>query len=328
MKQQTSPRGAVATGAGALALVLTLTACGGGRADDAAQDAAQAGETVSVETDYGTVDIPADPQRVVALEFGTEVVLEAGIEPVGVIEPVATLYTAEEFEKLSQYPVVQSASLELNLEAIAEARPDLIIGGVRVESHDEYAATREDLEQIAPTVFYDFDGAGAGLRDMTLELSRAVGDGERATEEQERFDSRVEEIRTTYADQLADTTFAVVFGSDGEFAVDNTNAWGGEILDTLGARQTEAQRAAGENFAAFYSYEEIDQLSDADVIFYETDAAGQPDPFTEALLDQELWQDLPAVEAGQSHPLRYSAARTYAQANTVLDQVEEVLADL
>ncbi|HLU99200.1 MAG TPA: ABC transporter substrate-binding protein [Thermobifida alba] len=326
MQQQTSPRSGLAPVAGALALLLVLTACGGGPAEEA--DGASGGETVTVETDYGPVDIPADPQRIVALEFGTEAVLEAGIEPVGVIEPVSTLYTAEELDRLADYPVVQSASLEINLEAIAEARPDLIIGGVRVESHDEYAATREDLEQIAPTVFYDFDGAGAGLRDMTLELSRAIGDGERAEAEQERFEARVEEIRDSYADQLADTTFAVVFGLDGEFAVVNTNAWGGEILDTLGARQSGAREAAGENFAAFYSYEELDQLFDADVVFYETDAQGQPDPFTEALLDQDLWQDLPAVEAGQAHPLRYSAARTYGQANTVLDQIEEVLAGL
>ncbi|KUP96819.1 ABC transporter substrate-binding protein [Thermobifida cellulosilytica] len=326
MEQQTSPRNGLALGAGVLALALTLTACGGGQTEEA--DSAPAGKTVTVETDYGPVEVPADPQRIVALEFGTEAVLEAGVEPVGVIEPAATLYTAEELEKLSDYPVVQSAGLEINLEAVAEAEPDLIIGGVRVESHDEYAATHEDLQQIAPTVFYDFDGAGAGLRDMTLKLSQAIGDGERAEAEQERFTTRIEEIRTTYADQLADTTFAVVFGVDGEFAVVNTNAWGGEILDTLGAEQTSAQEAAGENFAAFYSYEEIDKLNDADVVFYETDAQGNPDPFTEELLKQELWQRLPAVEADRAHPLRYSAARTYAQANTVLDQIEEVLKTL
>src|SRR5690606_41668983 len=115
-----------------------------------AQEAADTpahGDTVTVEADYGTVEIPADPQRIVVLEFGTEVVLEAGIEPVGVIEPVATLYTAEEFELLSTYPVVQSASLEINMEAIAEAQPDLIIGGVRVASHDEYVGIREDFEK-------------------------------------------------------------------------------------------------------------------------------------------------------------------------------------
>ncbi|WP_041428105.1 ABC transporter substrate-binding protein [Thermobifida fusca] len=323
--QQKALRSGLVLGAGALALSLTLTACGD--AQEAADTPAQ-GDTVTVETDYGTVEIPADPQRIVALEFGTEVVLEAGIEPVGVIEPVATLYTAEEFEQLSTYPVVQSASLEINMEAIAEAQPDLIIGGVRVESHDEYVGIREDLEKIAPTVFFDFDGAGSGLRNMTLELSRVVGDGERAEAEQQRFEERVEEISTAYADQLADTTFALVFGVDGEFAVVNTNAWGGEILHTLGAKQSKAQQPAGENFAAFYSYEEIDELSDADVIFYETDAQENPDPFTEALLEQKLWQSLPAVEAGQVHPLRYSAARTYAQANIVLDQIEEVLKGL
>src|SRR5690606_40727544 len=149
------------------------------------------------------------------------------------------------FEQLSTYPVVQSASLEINMEAIAEAQPDLIIGGVRVESHDEYVGIREDLEKIAPTVFFDFDGAGSGLRNMTLELSRVVGDGERAEAEQQRFEERVEEISTAYADQLADTTFALVFGVDGEFAVVNTNAWGGEKIGRASWRGRGSRGAGG-----------------------------------------------------------------------------------
>lgn len=324
--QTTRRRGGALTAAG-LSLALALTACGTGDTE-ADADAGAAEETVTVETDYGTVEVPAAPESVVALEFGNEVLLEAGIAPAGVIEPNSSLYTEDEMGVLESAPVVQAMSLELNLEAIAAADPDLIIGGVREVSHGDYEQHAEELSQIAPTVLYDFDGAGAELRDMSLELAGVVGDGQRADSERETFEARMAEISETYADQLADHTFAVVFGVDNEFAVVNTNAWGALILDELGARPTAAGEPAGDDFAAWYSYENIDELRDADVILYETDVTREPDSFTSDLLAQDLWSTLPAVENEQVHPLRYSFSRTYAQANDVLDQVEEVLRGL
>ncbi|HJE59117.1 MAG TPA: ABC transporter substrate-binding protein [Nocardiopsis listeri] len=312
--------------AGGLALALVLTACGG---DDSA-DAGSADDatTVSVETDYGTVEIPENPERVVSLEFGNEILVEAGIDPVGVIDPNPSLYTPEQMEVLGEADVVQEMSLELNIEAIAAAEPDLIIGGVREVSHEDYEQHFEDLSQIAPTVLFDFDGAGPELRDMSLELAEVIGDAERAEAERDRYQERLDEIGQTYADQLQDNTFAVVFGVEDEFAAVNTNAWGAYILDELGAEATSLVEEAGDDFATFQSYENIDKLDDADVVFYETDVSMEPDAFTADLLDQRLWQSLPAAENDQVHPMRYSFSRTWGQANDVLDQLEEVLADL
>lgn len=326
MTQQTTRlRNGFLTATG-LALALALSACGSTDTGTGADGAAE--ETVTVETDYGAVKIPATPQSIVALEFGNEVLLEAGIEPAGVIEPNTSLYTEDQMDILKAAPVVQSMSLEFNLEAVAAAEPDLIIGGVREVSHTDYEGFLEDLSQIAPTVLFDFDGAGAELRDMSLELAEVVGDAERAEAERETFQARAAEISQTYADQLQDHTFAVVFGVENEFAVVNTNAWGALILDELGAQPTSAIEPAGGDFAAWYSYENIDDLADADVIFHETDVTLEPDPFTADLLGQELWSTLPAVENGQVHPLRYSFSRTYGQANDVLDQIEGVLRGL
>ncbi len=323
MTQQTTHLRGVALTAGGLALALALTACG-----NPSDTAAEAGATVEVETDYGAVRAPEIPERIVALEFGNEILVEAGIDPVGVIEPNPSLYTPEELAVLEEATVVQTSSLELNLEAIASAEPDLIIGGVREQSHEDYEQHFEDLSEIAPTVLLDFEGAAHELRDMSLELAKIVGDGERARSERDRYEGRVTEISETYADQLADHTFAVVFGVDDEFAVVNTNAWGAHILDELGAEATAVTEEAGSDFAAWQSYENIDKLEDTDVVFYETDVALDPDAFTADLLDQNLWGSLTAAQNEQVHPLRYSFSRTWAQANDVLDQVEEVLKTL
>ncbi|WP_234004129.1 ABC transporter substrate-binding protein [Nocardiopsis sp. SBT366] len=326
MKQLTTHLRGGAPIACGLALALALTACGD--TSDTADGTDADGATVQVETDYGTVEVPENPERIVALEFGNEILVEAGIDPVGVIEPNPGLHTPEELAVLEEATVVQASSLELNIEAIASAEPDLIIGGVREQSHEDYEEHFATLSEIAPTVLFDFEGAGHELRDMSLRLAEVVGDGERAQEERERYEERVTEISQTHADQLEDHTFAVVFGVDNEFAVINTNAWGAFILDELGAEAASVTEEAGTDFAAWQSYENIDKLQDADVVFYETDVAHEPDPFTADLLQQDLWQPLTAVENDQVHPLRYSAARTWAQGNDVLDQIEQVLETL
>jgi iron complex transport system substrate-binding protein len=315
-------RGGALTASG-LALALALTACG-----NSSDETEAAGETAPVETDYGTVEAPVDPQRIVALEFGNEAVVEAGITPVGVIDPNPSLYTPEQLSVLEEATAVQEMSLELNIEAIAAAEPDLIIGGVREQSHDAYEDHYEDLSQIAPTVFFDFEGAGPEMRDMNLKLAEVIGSAEDAEAERDRYQERLAELSETYADQLRDNTFAVVFGVESEFAVINTNAWGAYVLDELGAQAVSVTEEAEGEFAAWQSYENIDKLDEADVVFYETDVSHEPDPFTADLLDQSLWQSLPAAENDQVHPMRYSASRTWTQANDVLDQIEEVLQDL
>ncbi|MDN5635915.1 MAG: iron-siderophore ABC transporter substrate-binding protein, partial [Brevibacterium sp.] len=61
-----------------LASVLLLAACGGGSGEE---DAAPG---ISVDTKFGSVEVPQDPQKVVALGWGdAETALALGVQPVG-----------------------------------------------------------------------------------------------------------------------------------------------------------------------------------------------------------------------------------------------------
>src|SRR5699024_8469305 len=61
-----------------LASLLVLAGCGGG--DSESSDTSGP----SVDTKFGSVDVPADPQRVVALGWGdAETALALGVQPVG-----------------------------------------------------------------------------------------------------------------------------------------------------------------------------------------------------------------------------------------------------
>lgn len=68
--------------AAAVALALTLTACGSGNSDGG--DSADSAAAGTVVTDmFGEVEVPADPQRVVALGWSdAETALALGVQPV------------------------------------------------------------------------------------------------------------------------------------------------------------------------------------------------------------------------------------------------------
>lgn len=102
--------------------------CGGGK-----DDSAKGGEnkdTITVKHAMGTEErVPADPKRVVVLtNEGTEALLELGIKPVGAVKS----WTGDPWYKHIQADMkgVKQVGLEgePNIEAIAELKPDLIIG--------------------------------------------------------------------------------------------------------------------------------------------------------------------------------------------------------
>lgn len=63
-----------------LSVSLVLTACGGSGGDSAGAG----GQTRKVEADNGTVEVPADPQRVAVLGNAVLPYLDLGGKPVGV----------------------------------------------------------------------------------------------------------------------------------------------------------------------------------------------------------------------------------------------------
>lgn len=136
-------------------LALVLAACGAGA--DAAEPAASAepttATTVTIEDNHGTVEVPVDPQRVVALDNRVFETLSAWDVPLvaapkGVMgSGIWPVYTENE-------DVLDVGThREPNLESIVAAEPDLIIGGFRFADHyDDIVAQNPDATviEIAP----------------------------------------------------------------------------------------------------------------------------------------------------------------------------------
>ncbi|WP_157840013.1 ABC transporter substrate-binding protein [Streptomyces megasporus] len=132
------------------ALVMGVSACGGSGSADGGDDGGDKGRqsTRSVETAYGTVKVPSEPKRVVALgDTSLDTALYLGVEPVGTSSArgadTAPGYLGAKAESIPLVATVQ----EPNIEAILKADPDLILAAPRMEK-SQYEA----LKAVAPTV--------------------------------------------------------------------------------------------------------------------------------------------------------------------------------
>lgn len=157
---------------------LVLSACGSsdGGAEDvgSATPSSQAAFPVTIDHKFGATTIPEQPQRVVTVGWNDQdFVLPLGVVPVS---------TRSWFEEYPGYPWVKDKlggnklptfSAEINFEAVAKQRPDLILAIYETINKETY----QKLSQIAPTIVQ-----AAGYPDemtpwdvQTLTTGRALG---------------------------------------------------------------------------------------------------------------------------------------------------------
>jgi iron complex transport system substrate-binding protein len=81
--------------------------------------------------------------------------------------------------------------------------------------------------------------------------------------------------------------------------------------------------------ADYISVEQLgDDLGSVDVIVYGVGADGSIEPTMADLMTSPLWQNLPAVQAGNVVEVRHHSAATYQTAILALESIDEGLAAL
>lgn len=178
----------------ALTAVLAVTACTGSTPSAAPSAAASSGASrsaapaaafpVSIEHKYGTTQIVEPPERVVTVGFSDhDTVLAVGVAPVAVREwygghPYATWPWAQDELGDAQPEVLPNG--ELDFEAVAALRPDLILGAYSGLTPEEYTT----LSAIAPTVAQSGDHIDYATpwQQMARTIGRSLGRADRVEE--------------------------------------------------------------------------------------------------------------------------------------------------
>lgn len=182
-----------------LAALLVLAGCSGG--ESGGSGGSGGGETRTVQSERGPVEVPAAPQRIAVLSGGLAGDLFTLDAPVVAADPRvlgvqndATGFPPSWSAKAQQQGTQRLASegAGLSIEQVAAARPDLIIGGGQGFTAAQAAQAYPQLQQIAPTVLLP---AFTQWQDQLTRIAEVAGRADRVPGLLQAYQDRVAQVR-------------------------------------------------------------------------------------------------------------------------------------
>lgn len=276
-----------------MALAIILSGCS--PAADTSSNTGKGRETITVEDMKGSVEIPANPQRIVDVSGMSDELMLLGIPFIasantnmfdGVTVPayLQDYFTENKVEIVGNY---SGAAGDLNLEKIAELKPDLIIMNIR---HDK---VYEQLKAIAPTVMIDDDITFVNWRGRFQQLGQWFGKEDIVDNWLKDYDAKAAELAAQVKEVVGEETFAVLEANSvhfGSYYVYRTGGPGELIYDELTLTPSAGvpedvwgEVVDGEYFAKI----------DADHVFFFSDSGEVGDT-----ANSPTWQNLKAVKNG------------------------------
>jgi iron complex transport system substrate-binding protein len=287
--------------AAATAALLVLSGCASGTPEGSQESAGSDGFPVTMQHAFGETEITSEPQRVVAIGWGSaDAAIAMGVVPVameaqeyGGDENGVHPWTAEALDELgAKTPILIPSSNETPAyEQIAEAAPDLILAVYSGITKEQY----ELLSEIAPTVAYPDKAWTTPWRDVVTMVGEALGKSDEAATVLDGVDAVLAE-KAKENPQLKGKTVAVVWDVSGTFYVYKPADSRVSFLLDLGLKNAPAVDELANGDSPFYytlSYEELDKLaSDIIVVFSNTQEEA------DAFLAQSYAKAIPAVNSG------------------------------
>lgn len=330
----------------ALAAALSLAACGGGDGGSDAsakedtgkkKDVATGGKdfgdaaakTAAMGTDakagqfprtlthaLGKTELPAAPKRVVVLDVGEfDNVVSLGVKPVGYAPAEGDDGIPAYLQKDAGTPKSVGTINNLNLEAIANLQPDLILGS-QLRAADKY----DELSKIAPTVFSI--RPGFTWKENYLLNAAALDRTAEAESKLAAYETKAEQLGKDIGPDKP--TVSMVRYLPGKIRLYAKASFIGTILQDTGLPRPENQRI--DELAAEISPEKIDE-ADGDWIF--TGVYGEAKATKKDTAQANpLWKNLKAVKAGQAEDVpdeTWYLGLGVTAANMVLDDLRGYL---
>ncbi|MFI5629393.1 ABC transporter substrate-binding protein [Streptomyces sp. NPDC051664] len=302
----------------AVAAALSLSACGSGASDDSARSGAGSDKKAAVATggkDFadaakktaaygtdakagqfprtlthamGTTELKSAPKRVVVLDVGEfDNVVSLGVKPVGYAPSEGDAAIPSYLKKDAGNPKNVGTINNLNLEAIAGLKPDLILGS-QLRAADKY----DQLSKIAPTVFSI--RPGFTWKENYLLNAAALDRTAKAESELDAYEKKAAKLGEDIGPDKP--TVSMVRYLPDRIRLYAKASFIGTILEDAGLPRPKNQQI--NDLAAEISPEKIDE-ADADWIF--TGVYGDPKATKrDTAQSNPLWKNLKAVKEGRA----------------------------
>lgn len=268
-------------------LISVLAACGNNDSKPADDNSAtEEKETRTYKSDFGDVEIPANPERVVVLgPTYVGYLLTLGNTPAGV--PQLALDNPHYEGKLEGATNLGDGT---SAEAVLELQPDLIIA----YNTDENI---EILKETAPTVQIEY--GKLDFKDQLREFGKMLGKEDEAEKWITQWDEKVAQNKQKVVDAVGDKTVSLLQPyAKGIYVYGDSYARGGEIIYTeFGLKAPpKAQEEAVDNGPGYASVSlEVLPEYAGDYIFTSKWAG---DTAENNVSESTIWKELPAVKNG------------------------------
>jgi iron complex transport system substrate-binding protein len=325
-----SPRLRAALAAAIIVPLFAVTACTSA-AGSSSGDGPAGGDTHVVDTVYGKVTVPTDPERVAAISYDTPwQVMSLDLPVLAAIDYTQWIdgYTDAQQAYIADAQKVGTYG-EINFEALAGAAPDVIVG----DAYEVDEATFTRLNEIAPTVIVGGDERG-DWQSLTEDLASALGAHDTWEEAKTSYEARRDEVKEQYADVIAANTWANFSLGDeaGQFSIQlPTGSTGNLIVNEMGLTYGEGiplDDEGGFGYASF-SLEQIGTILDGVTVgLTYANPDGSKMPAIQEVIDSSLFQQLDIAKSGHVYGL-VTGVTDYRSAEGWIDELTtEVLEPL
>ncbi len=314
---------------GALLAIAALAACGSGAGAPASSAAASpASSSWSYTDDTGaTITLDHKPERVAGYADQILSLLSYGVQPVAVFGRV-DVKSDPRFAgyDLSQVKIVGNAYGEIDLEALAEAQPDLIVTAVypsdrkgTIDAKSPYYGLKDLKQQkkvvaIAPVAALKVGGKGLDVIQSNAKLAVALGaDQAKVDADKAAFDAAATKLTAAAKDSGLEVT-VMYADADGIYLVKPEDEPQTQLYKSLGVKLTEL-KPDGPYYWDIYSWENAGKVMSGDIILLSAEGYQVDD-----LKKQATFAKHPALQAGQVFPNAYTSM-DYASQAKLMDQL-------
>ncbi|MFV8382282.1 siderophore ABC transporter substrate-binding protein [Corynebacterium hindlerae] len=290
------------------------------------QAEANAGPVTFTDMDGVEVNLDKAPEKVAVLDYAALDIMES----LGLSDKVVGISGAggKLPEFVTKYDIIDGGQREPDIEALAQAEPDLIIGGPRNIGRDKNM--RGKLEKVAPVAnlgvtFNDF--SLANNEQLVKTVAEIFGKTAEAEQELEKIRKRAEQISAKA--QTAGPTLTLM-ASGGEISAFGPKSRFGLAFSDLGFTQAADVGAQSPRHADAVSFEFIANAKPETIFILDRDAAiGQAGEAASATLDNALVNATPAAKENRIFPIDSSywllVNGGLNSMNKMLDDIEAAL---